>query len=180
MFKSAFVGKADPKMPQAVIHGMSYWRAWREQEQAEGLPSLVSLVDKFLGSDCNGLVGNYMKTKYKSYDFRCGPSSPEEDFFYNRQEIRDNAMEIRADDVILLNRKPGKDQAAVEWDNKSKKEMEDELSQKRSLVGHIMVISSIVGLSATEAQAMVSESATSDVVNGGPRTLPWTLRRTGT
>jgi hypothetical protein len=182
MFNSAFVGKADPPMLQSVIHALSYWRAWREQEQAAGLPSLISLVDMFLGSDCNGFVGNYMQTKYKSNDFRCGPSTPEEDFFYNRKEIRDDPMDLRADDVILLNRTPNKDngEVAVDWDKKSKKEMEAELSLKRPLVGHIMVISSVGGVSGNQAEVMVSESATSAVVNGGPRTLPWTLRRTGT
>jgi len=182
MFNAAFVGKADPKMLQAVIHAMSYWRGWREQEQAAGLPSLASLVDMFLGSDCNGFVGNYMKTKYKNYEFRCGPSSPEEDFFYNRQTIRDNPIDLRADDVILLNRTPkaSKGEVAVDWDKKTKKDMEDELSKKRPLVGHIMVISSVDLVSGNEAIAWVSESATSAVVNGGPRTLPWTLRRIGT
>lgn len=182
MFNAAFVGKADPSMLHSVIHAISYWRAWREQEQAAGLPSLVSLVDMFLGSDCNGFVGNYMKTKYKNNEFRCGPSSPEEDFFYNRDDIRDDVTELRPDDVILLNRTPSakKGEVAVDWSKKSKKDMEKELSLKRSLIGHIMVISSVGAASGTQAEVMVSESATSTVVNGGPRTLPWTLRRTGT
>lgn len=182
MMKQAFLGKAPPSMLQPVIHAMSYWRGWREQEAGMGVPPLADLVDMFLGSDCNGFVGNYMKEKYKGNEFRLGDSSPEEDFFYNREEIRDSGLELRADDVVLLNRTADskKDEVAVDWSKKSKKDMETELSQRRFLIGHIMVISSVSGATKDQAEVFISESATKHAVNGGPRTRPWTFRRKGT
>lgn len=182
MMKKAFLGKAPPDVLQAVIHGISYWRAWREQQAGMAVPSLPELVDMFLGSDCNGFVGNYMSAKYKANDFRLGDSSPEEDFFYNRQEIRDSGVELRPDDVVLLNRTPkaSNEEVPVDWKKKSKKEMEEELSKRRFLIGHIMVISSVGGATADQAEVLISESATSHEVNGGPRTRPFTLKRLGT
>jgi hypothetical protein len=181
MLKSAFVGKAPPETLQAVIQAISYWRGWRELEEGTPSPSLPSLVDMFLGSDCNGFVGNYMKTKYKDQDFRLGSSSPEEDYFYNRQTIRDSGADIRADDIVLLNRtpKPSKGEVPVDWD-KSKKDLEKELSDRRFLIGHIMVISSVGVGSANGVDVMISESATSGETNGGPRTRAYTLQRLGT
>lgn len=180
MLKEAFVGKAPPETLLPVIQAISYWRGWRALEEGVPVPSLAALVDMFLGSDCNGFVGNYMKSKYKAEEFRLGPSSPEEDFFYNRHSIRDSGSDLRADDVVLLNRVPkaSKGEVAVDWD-KAKKDMEKELSDRRFLIGHIMVISSVGGVSANHADVMISESATSTEPNGGPRTRPFTLQRTG-
>ncbi len=181
MMKKAFYGKAAPGVLQQVIHAMSYWRAWREQEPGMPVPSLADLVDMFLGSDCNGFVGNYMSEKYKAYDFKLGDSSPEEDFFYNRQEIRDSGVDLRADDIVLLNRTadPKKGEVAVDWSKKSKKDMEKELSTRRFNIGHIMVISSVGGATQDQAEVLISESATRHEVNGGPRTRPFTLKRIG-
>lgn len=180
MLKEAFVGKANPETLQEVIKAISYWRGWRAAEDSASVPSLPALVDMFLGSDCNGFVGNYMKAKYKAEEFRLGSSSPEEDYFYNRQSIRDSGLDLRADDIVLLNRVPKaeKNEVAVDWDN-PKKAMEEELSKRRFLIGHIMVISSVGGATATQAEVMISESATSHEVNGGPRTRPYTLQRKG-
>jgi hypothetical protein len=181
MFESAFVGKAPPETLYPVIQALSYWRGWRVLEEGTPPPSLARLVDMFLGSDCNGFVGNYMKEKYKANEFRLGPSTPEEDYFYNRDEIRDSGTEIRADDVVLLNRTPDPDKGEVKvnWDL-PKKSLEDELTKRRFLIGHIMVISSVGATSDKSASVMISESATSAIENGGPRTTAQTLQRIGT
>jgi hypothetical protein len=181
MFMTAFVGKAPPETLYSVIQALSYWRGWRVLEEGTPPPSLARLVDMFLGSDCNGFVGNYMKEKYKANAFRLGPSNPEEDYFYNRDEIRDHGTEIRADDVVLLNRTPDpkKGEVKVNWDL-PRNSLEDELSLRRFLIGHIMVISSVGNVSDKTASVMISESATGAVENGGPRTTAQTLQRIGT
>jgi len=179
MMDQAFFGKGSPGTLQAVIQAISYWRGWRVLEG--GTPALPALVEMFLGTDCNGFVGNYMKEKYKDQAFRLGPSTPEDDYFYNRQSIRDAAEDIQADDIVLLNRKPDlkKGEAAVDW-TKSKKDLVEELSMRRSMIGHIMVISSVLTAGGKNATVMMSESASSDVPDGGPRTRPCILERTGT
>lgn len=180
MWASSFTGKGSPETVMAAIQVLSYWRGWRVLEG--DVPSLTRLVDMFLGTDCNGFVGNYMSTKYKKNGFKLGPSSPEEDYFYNRHTIRDAASEVRADDIVLMNRtaKASKGERAMDWDKGSRSDMEKELSEQRFLIGHIMVISSVTPAGGNDVQVMISESATSSVENGGPQTRAFTLRRLGT
>jgi hypothetical protein len=178
MLKDASVGKASPETVYACIQALSYWRGWRMTVDGAPPPSLPDMVDMFHGMDCNGFVGNYMKSKYGQVGFKLGPSTPEEDYYYNRKVIRDDPSEIRADDIILELRTPKEDSEKIDW-KLSKKELEKELSSKRSRVGHIMVISSVHGYTNDMVDVMISESRTSSVPNGGPQTRPFQIRRTG-
>jgi hypothetical protein len=192
MLESAFAGKASPETIFACIQAMSYWRGWRMTVEGTPPPSLASLVDMFLGMDCNGFVGNYLKAKYASNGFKLTPSTPEQDYFYNRKTIRDSPAEIKADDVILFVKiaKKGKNEteedyqkrvveATPDW-SKSKKALEDDLYNKRGHIGHIIVVSSVSAVGSDRVDVMLSESATSAVPNGGPQTRAFTLVRQGT
>lgn len=189
MLESAAVGKASPETINACIQAMSYWRGWRMTVEGTPPPSLPAMVDMFLGTDCNGFVGNYLKAKYANNGFKLGPSTPEQDFFYNRKAIRDNPAEVRADDVIVFIKAPKAKEgetkedalarATPDW-GLGKKALEDEMHSKRTFIGHIVVVSSVVAVGSDRLDVMISESSTSSVPNGGPQTRRFTLRRMGT
>ena len=173
MIDASFYGKASPEELYSTIHLLSYWRGWRKYMDGVADVATVNLiVDKYLGMDCNGFVGNYLKAKYAA--FHLGPNTPEQDYFYNRAAVRDRVDDIQPDDVVLLIHK---DKAgAINW---SAPDMVKELHHRRSLVGHITVISRVLSRAGNQAQVVLSESRTSHQENGGPQSNTWTLKRTG-
>ena len=173
MIDDSFYGKGSPEMLWSTIHLLSYWRGW--QRYVDGVATIApvdDIVDKYLGMDCNGFVGNYLKAKYS--DFRLGSRTPEEDYFYNRASVRNDVEEVQPDDVVLMLHEEGSEK--IDW---KAADLIKELSAQRFLVGHIAVISRVLSASGNTAQIVLCESRTRRKQNGGPQSNTWTLKRLG-
>lgn len=99
-FMASFSGKASPDKLWKMIQLISYWRAYRVHvEKKTGVAVVAEIVDKYLGVDCNGFVGNFLRDKFAGV--KVGPSTPESDF-RTGGVYRTSPTELRAEDVIVF------------------------------------------------------------------------------
>jgi hypothetical protein len=99
-FMAAFSGKGSPETLWAMIQLISYWRAYKTHiEGKPGIAPVAEIVDKYLGADCNGFVGNFLRAKFAGV--KVGPSTPESDF-RTGGIFRSSPTEVRAEDVIVF------------------------------------------------------------------------------
>jgi hypothetical protein len=97
---ASFSGKGSPEMLWSMSQLISYWRAYKTHiEGKSGVAMVAEIVDKYLGADCNGFVGNFLRAKYAG--IKVGPSTPEGNF-RTGGVYRKSPTELRAEDVIVF------------------------------------------------------------------------------
>ncbi|MBI1357211.1 MAG: hypothetical protein GC160_22960 [Acidobacteria bacterium] len=99
-FMSSFSGKASPEVLADMIQLISYWRYWQTAKLGKTVAPLATIVESYLGADCNGFIGNYLRAKYAGNSL--GPSSTEYTYHVKGKHTRRTKFsEIRMDDVIV-------------------------------------------------------------------------------
>jgi hypothetical protein len=100
-FMEAFAGKASPEKLDDMIQLISYWHRYQVAVENKTLLPVPVIVSSYLGVDCNGFIGNYLKAKYAGCSL--GPSDTERTY-HNRgsKGRRKKFREIRMDDVIVF------------------------------------------------------------------------------
>jgi hypothetical protein len=98
-FMACFSGKASPARLCAMSQLISYWRGYKILKEGKDIGTVAEVVDKYLGVDCNGFIGNYLREKYAG--ITVGPSSTEYTFKVEGVQ-RASPMDFRADDVIVF------------------------------------------------------------------------------
>lgn len=139
-------GKAAPAVLTQMIQVVSYWVSYQSLIEGETMSTVPQYVSDYLGVDCNGFVGNYLKAKYPGV--KCKHSTPEEQYLVWGKYggvIRKSPADLAADDVIVFD-------------------------------GHIAVINKVILATEKEALVEVSESRTRKMKKGGPQTNTWWIR----
>lgn len=100
-FMTCFGGKASPEMLGDMIQLIAYWRYWRIHKNGKSVAPMPFIVSDYLGVDCNGFIGNYLRAKYAGNSLR--PGSPEREFHSKGKKTRRTRFQdIRPDDVIVF------------------------------------------------------------------------------
>ncbi|MEW5975791.1 MAG: hypothetical protein AB1898_08290 [Acidobacteriota bacterium] len=98
-FMASFSGKGSPQMLSDIIQLISYWRSYKKLKQGVNVSPVAEIADKYLGVDCNGFVGHYLRTKFAGVSVK--PSTTEKSFSQSGPR-RGYAIEIQADDVLVF------------------------------------------------------------------------------
>lgn len=99
-FMAAVNGKCSAERLADVIQFISYWHRYQTVVNKKSVTPVPTIVSEYLGADCNGLVGNYLQSKY--HGCTLGPSSTERTYHNRSKKHRRNKpSEIRMDDVIV-------------------------------------------------------------------------------
>lgn len=160
---TCFYGKGTPKMLAKTIELMQLWivvcteilkkdsvkvKAGGEQHTIE-IEDLQTMVDSFLGVDCNGFTGHYLKAKFPALRISSGTHeyvyASEEAF--NRKKIAD----IKVDDTAVMYRK--------------------------GHYHHVAMVSQVLWYHPDEMLLMLAESRTMDMVHGGPQVNMWHVKQ---
>lgn len=144
--QASFEGKAPPAKLAQTIQLISYWASYRALVDGVATQTVPELVNDYLGMDCNGFVGNYLREKFANA--KCKPSTPEEQYMVWGKYggvIRKSTADLAIDDVIVFE-------------------------------GHIAIISKVVLATSKEALVEISESRTRKMALGGPQTNSWYIR----
>lgn len=100
---SAIGGKASLGALKKVVELISFWRSWETLIEKKKMDPLEDLVAQYVGMDCNGFVGNYLKQRFPT--LQVDPNNPEE-MYYDRAVkdgiVRKHPMEVRGDDIIVF------------------------------------------------------------------------------
>jgi hypothetical protein len=144
--QASFEGKAPPAKLAQTIQLISYWASYRGVVDGVSTQTVPELVNDYLGMDCNGFVGNYLKQKFSSV--KCKATTPEEQYLVWGKYggvIRKGTEELAMDDVIVFK-------------------------------GHIAVINKVILATKKDALVEISESRTRKKRKGGPQTNSWNIR----
>ena len=144
--QASFEGKAPPAKLAQTIQLISYWASHRGLMDGGFTTTVPELVNDYLGMDCNGFVGNYLKQKFANV--KCKASTPEEQYLVWGKYggvIRKGTAGLAIDDVVVFD-------------------------------GHIAVISKVILATEKEALVEISESRTRKMTKGGPQTNSWLIR----
>jgi hypothetical protein len=140
-FQTVFGGKASPTLLRKFIQLFNFWRGHMLRVEGASVNEIAFLVEQYLGTDCNGFVGNYLLAKYPDLDV--DPNNPEETYHTKSKRsggvVRKSLAEIAPDDIVIF-------------------------------PGHIGVISSVLARTAQTAIVRFSESRSRHLVHGGPQT----------
>jgi len=100
-FMSCFSGKGSPEMLGDMIQLIAYWRYWRINKDNKSVVPVPFIVSDYLGVDCNGFVGHYLRAKYAGNSL--GPSDKEYTYHARGKKTRRTRFQdIRPDDVIVF------------------------------------------------------------------------------
>jgi hypothetical protein len=115
--------------------------------------NLQTMVDGYLGVDCNGFTGRFLKARYPLLLIE--PGSTEESYVKDKTQIRKKLADIKVDDTAVFH--------------------------KHGSYHHVAMVSMVVTRSADEARVMLAESRTQHMMAGGPRSDLWLVKpqRTG-
>ncbi len=145
-FQKAFGGKAGPTLMRQFIQFINYWRCHLVKLEGKTVTDLQTIVAQYMGTDCNGFVGNYIASKYPALGV--DPNNPEETYWNNSKKAggvrRNNIADVAADDILIFS-------------------------------GHIAIISSVLLRAGNAAIVRVSESRSRRILHGGPQTNTLTL-----
>ena len=139
-FQTGFGGKGTPGLLRQLIQLISYWRSYLVEVEGKAVAPVADVVSKYLGIDCNALVGNYLARKFPGIGVE--PTNPEESYVSKAKSgglFRKGPKELKADDIVIYE-------------------------------GHISILDSVISTAADHAMCNVSESRTSKEKNGGPQT----------
>lgn len=139
-FMTAFGGKGSPSLLRDFIQLFNYWRGYQLRIKGKKVNEIAFLVEQYLGTDCNGFVGNYLAHKYPHLGV--DPNNPEETYHNKAKKggvIRKSLSEVAEDDIVIFK-------------------------------GHIGIISSVLTRTASTAMVRFSESRSRHVKYGGPQT----------
>lgn len=139
-FMTGFAGKGSPALLQDLIQLFNYWRGYMLRVKGKKVNEIAFLVEQYLGTDCNGFVGNYLAHKYSHLGV--DPNNPEETYHNKAKKggvIRKGLAEVSEDDIVIFE-------------------------------GHIGIISSVLSRTASTAIVRFSESRSRHIKYGGPQT----------
>ncbi len=139
-FMKVFTGKGSPSLLSGFIQLFNYWRGYMLRVKGKKVNEIALLVEQYLGTDCNGFVGNYISHKFPHLGV--DPNNPEETYHRNAKKggvIRKSLAEVAEDDIVIFK-------------------------------GHIGVISSVLSRTASTAIVRFSESRSRHIKFGGPQT----------
>jgi hypothetical protein len=97
-FMASFSGKASPERLADVVQFIAYWRAWKTHIEGKTVSPVSNIVRDYLGTDCNGFIGNYLRTKFPGVAVT--PSTTEESFS-TAGPRKTTIHALRTDDVLV-------------------------------------------------------------------------------
>jgi|GEM_PF-3557660 len=96
----AFCGKALPDEAAEVISIFSHWKNHSKAAKGCKYQTLQGFADGCLGTDCNGLVGGFLKSQYPMTGY--GPST-DIGSYHNQGTKRKGLTELAANDCLIFN-----------------------------------------------------------------------------
>jgi hypothetical protein len=167
---TCFFGKATPEMLAGTIELLAVWVlycreirgldkkkirvGWHEDKARKSelheydIGDLQTMVDSFLGVDCNGFTGRYLKAKFPWLAIE--PGTTEETYVKDETKVRKKLEDIRVDDTAVFN--------------------------KNNSYHHVAMVSLVLSRTADEARLMLSESRSQHLEHGGPQTNVWVVK----
>ncbi|MCA8909775.1 MAG: hypothetical protein KDA49_09190 [Rhodospirillaceae bacterium] len=120
----AFYGKGSPEMVAEAADLLSLRRAFTEGiekkssfpvrfKEADGtktthnvqIEPIANMVEKYLGVDCNGFTGTYLKAKYPKLTIHSGDT---EEFYASKEKYRRKTLgDIKVDDIAVFKKPSG-------------------------------------------------------------------------
>ncbi len=182
---SCFYGKGSPAMLAQAIELLGLWTVFRAEilnqdkkvlkgtfttgkgedkrkvpfEHAYEIDDLQTMVDSYLGVDCNGFTGRYLKAKFPSLNV--SPDTEEEAYVSRTADLRKpvadipylrkTVAEIAVNDTAVFN--------------------------KGGRYHHVAMVSQVMPFSDNEMQVALAESRTATMVHGGPQVNLFRVRR---
>jgi hypothetical protein len=167
---TCFYGKGTPEMLAKTIELLGIWVVysreirkidakklrvkWTDKEGKQhdekldvAIDDLPTMVDSYLGVDCNGFTGRYWKAKYPWLEV--DPGNTEESYVQDETHLRKTLAEIRVDDCAVLN---------------------------NGGFHHVAIVSQVLTRTADELRVMLSESRSAELEHGGPQSNIWVVR----
>jgi hypothetical protein len=172
---TCFYGKGSPAMLAQAIELLGLWTLFRAEvlnqdkkvlkgtfttgkgedkrevpfEHAYEIEDLQTMVDSYLGVDCNGFTGQYLKAKFPSLTVK--PGTEEETYASKKDYLRKTVADIAVNDTAVFH--------------------------NGGRYHHVAMVSQVVPLSDDEVQVALAESRSAGMVHGGPQVNLWRVRR---
>lgn len=166
---TCFYGKGTPEMLAKTIELLGIWvlycreirkidtkkirtkwkemGVWHQETFEHEIGDLQTMVDGYLGIDCNGFTGRYLKAKFPW--LQIDPNTTEESYVKEKTAIRKKLEDIRVDDTAVFN---------------------------DGSFHHVAMVSQVLRRTPEEMQLTLSESRSGQDRHGGPQTNIWIVR----
>lgn len=183
---SCFYGKGSPAMLAQAIELLGLWTVFRAEvknqektrafkgtyttgkgedrrevpfEHAYEIEDLQTMVDSYLGVDCNGFTGQYLKAKFPSLNVE--PGTTEEAYARKTTDLRKPVADVpylrkTVADIAV-------DDTAVFYDG--------------GRYHHVAMVSQVAPSSDGEVQIALAEARSNKLVHGGPQVNMWRVRQ---
>lgn len=166
---ASFNGKGTPRMMAKSIELLQIWRLvcrdvlglstvrkniWKDKEARIKeshdyiVEDLQTMVDDYLGVDCNGFTGNYLKAKFPALSVTS--QTTEESYVKKPEHVRKTIADIKVDDTAVFN---------------------------NGSYHHVAMVGAVLQYLPGEALLILSESRTSRMPRGGPQSNVWRVRQ---
>ncbi|MGE0421621.1 MAG: hypothetical protein AB7O88_05120 [Reyranellaceae bacterium] len=163
---ASFNGKGSPRMMARTIELLQIWivlcsevlglstvRAKIGKKEAKetheyAVDDLQTMVDDYLGVDCNGFTGLYLKAKFPALSVTS--QTTEEAYVSKEAHNRKTVGDIKADDIVAFN---------------------------DGSYHHVAMVGAVLQYLPGEALVILSESRSAGLVHGGPQSNLWRVRQ---
>jgi len=109
---------------------------------------LQTMVDDYLGVDCNGFTGRYLKAKFPA--LKVDAQTTEEAYASKDAHVRKSVADIKADDTAVFN---------------------------DGSYHHVAMVGAVLQYLPSEALIILAESRTAHMLHGGPQSNIWRVRQ---
>ncbi len=115
------------------------------------IEDLQTMVDDYLGVDCNGFTGRYLNAKFRA--LKVTAQTTEEEYVSGKAalpHLRQTVGDIKADDTVVFN---------------------------NGSYHHVAMVGAVLQFTAREALVILAESRTAHMLHGGPQSNIWRVRQ---
>lgn len=166
---ASFNGKGSPRMMARTIELLQIWillvrdvlgrssvrsTIWKDMKAKTKEPhdfaveDLQTMVDDYLGVDCNGFTGHYLKAKFPA--LKVTSQTTEEAYASKELHNRKTVADIKVDDTAVFN---------------------------DGSYHHVAMVGAVLQYLPSEALLILSESRTQHMPRGGPQSNIWRVRQ---
>jgi hypothetical protein len=163
---ASFNGKGSPRMMARTIELLQIWillcsevlghstvrskigKKGEKQPHDYAVEDLQTMVDDYLGVDCNGFTGHYLKKKFPALTVTS--QTTEETYVSKEAHVRKTVADIKADDTAVFN---------------------------NGSYHHVAMVGAVLQYLPGEALVILAESRTSHMPRGGPQSNFWRVRQ---
>jgi hypothetical protein len=166
---ASFNGKGSPRMMARTIELLQIWillvrdvlgrssvrsMIWKDMKAKTKEPhdfaveDLQTMVDDYLGVDCNGFTGHYLKAKFPA--LKVTSQTTEEKYASKEVHNRKTVADIKVDDTAVFN---------------------------NGSYHHVAMVGAVLRYLPSEALIILAESRTARMRHGGPQSNIWRVRQ---